>query len=100
LLFRCVAQYDQPGCQIKKGDALIYLVRAKALPRVGEVIMFETDRLGLGGKPRLACGKVVAVSEGIPQVEVCSLDEGKAIVTLLDSSALRGPVISIVRPLD
>jgi hypothetical protein len=43
---------------------------------------------------------VVAHIEDILQIEIFSPEDGKATVTLLDASVLRGPVISVVRPLD
>lgn len=100
LLFRCVAQNDHPTCRVRKGDVLVYLVRAKAPPKVGEAVVFETGRPEPDGKPRLTCGKVVAHIEDILQIEIFSPEDGKATVTLLDASVLRGPVISVVRPLD
>jgi hypothetical protein len=87
-------------CRVRKGDVLVYLVRAKASPKVGEVVVFETGRPERDGKPHLACGKVVAHIEGILQIETFSPEEGKATVALLDASALRGPIISVLRPLD
>jgi hypothetical protein len=100
LLFRCTAQNDHLTCQVRKGDVLVYLVRAKAPPKVGEAVVFEVSKPGPDRKPHLACGKVIAFSEDIVQIEIFSPQEGKATVTLLDASALRGPVISVVRPLD
>jgi hypothetical protein len=100
LTFRHIAIADLPKAGIQKGDTVVFVRRDQAPVQPGQVVVFETDLLSTGGERMLACGRVNVAPDGRMQIELHCRGETGIVVTPLDESAIRGPVVVAIRKLE